>query len=182
MEALTLDVDGDVQSIAPYTEGKLLMIVNNYDADPVTTTLCLYDIENEEAAELGALPTQDYSTPSGISYDEARGKLYYVLSGSVWRMDVTEDGLGEPEEFGDMPLGYASGNGVVYGDLYVLANYDAVIGRDVTLDQAPPSACAWQTAAMKTPSARPITVSLTSIRNTWSPSLLRSTRITCCKA
>ncbi|MFQ9447538.1 MAG: hypothetical protein ACLR4A_09465 [Christensenellales bacterium] len=76
METLTLDVDGDVQSIAPYTEGKLLMIVNNYDADPVTTTLCLYDIENEEATELGALPTQDYSTPSGISYDEARGKLY----------------------------------------------------------------------------------------------------------
>lgn len=109
VETLTLDVDGDVQSIAPYTEGKLLMIVNNYDADPVTTTLCLYDIENEEAAELGALPTADYDTPSGISYDEARGKLYYVLSGSVWRMDVTEDGLGEPEEFGDMPLGYASG-------------------------------------------------------------------------
>ena len=137
VETLTLDVDGDVQSIAPYTEGKLLMIVNNYDADPVTTTLCLYDIENEEAAELGALPTADYDTPSGISYDEARGKLYYVLSGSVWRMDVTEDGLGEPEEFGDMPLGYASGNGVVYGDLYVLAGSDAVIGRDVTLDKLP---------------------------------------------
>ena len=50
-------------------------------------------------------------------------------------MDVTEDGLGEPEEFGDMPLSYASGNGVVYGDLYVLADYDAVIGRDVTLDK-----------------------------------------------
>ena len=137
VETLTLDVDGDVQSITPYTEGKLLMIVNNYDADPVTTTLCLYDIENEEAAELGALPTADYDTPFGISYDEARGKLYYVLSGSVWRMDVTEDGLGEPEEFGDMPLGYAGGNGVVYGDLYVLANYDAVIGRDVTLDKLP---------------------------------------------
>ena len=137
VETLTLDVDGDVQSIAPYTEGKLLMIVNNYDADPVTTTLCLYDIENEEATELGALPTADYDTPSGISYDEARGKLYYVLSGSVWRMDVTEDGLGEPEEFGDMPLSYASGNGVVYGDLYVLADYDAVIGRDVTLDKLP---------------------------------------------
>ena len=33
VETLTLDVDGDVQSITPYTEGKLLMIVNNYDAD-----------------------------------------------------------------------------------------------------------------------------------------------------
>ena len=137
VETLTLDVDGDVQSIVPYTEGKLLMIVNNYDVDPITTTLWIYDVENEEATELGALPTADYDTPNGISYDEARGKLYYVLSGSVWRMDVSEDGLGEPEEFGDMPLTYASGNGVVYGDLYVLASYDAVVGRDVTLDKLP---------------------------------------------
>ena len=137
VETLTLDVDGDVQSIAPYTEGKLLMIVNNYDVDPITTTLWIYDVENEEVTELGALPTADYDTPNGISYDEARGKLYYVLSGSVWRMDVSEDGLGEPEEFGDMPLTYASGNGVVYGDLYVLASYDAVVGRDVTLDKLP---------------------------------------------
>ena len=137
VETLTLDVDGDVQSITPYTEGKLLMTVVDYTTETPSTTLWLYDIENEEAAELGALPTADYDTPFGISYDEARGKLYYVLSGSVWRMDVTEDGLGEPEEFGDMPLGYAGGNGVVYGDLYVLANYDAVIGRDVTLDKLP---------------------------------------------
>ena len=63
--------------------------------------------------------------------------MYYVLSGSVWRVDVSEDGLGEPEEFGDMPLTYANGNGVVYGDLYVLASYDAVVGRDVTLDKLP---------------------------------------------
>ena len=63
--------------------------------------------------------------------------MYYVLSGSVWRIDVGEDGLGEPEEFGDMPLTYANGNGVVYGDLYVLASYDAVVGRDVTLDKLP---------------------------------------------
>lgn len=137
VEALTLDVDGDVNSIAPYTEGKLLMVVNNYDSDPITTTLWIYDIENEEADELGALPTEDYNTPDGVAYDAARGKLYYVLSGSVWRMDVTEDGLGEPEEFGDMPLSYASGNGVVYGDLYVLSSYDAVVGRDVTLDKLP---------------------------------------------
>ena len=137
VETLTLDVDGDVNSIAPYTEGKLLMVVNNYDVDPIATTLWIYDIENEEADELGALPTADYNTPDGIAYDAARGKLYYVLSGSVWRMDVSEDGLGEPEEFGDMPLSYASGNGVVYGDLYVLASYDAVVGRDVTLDKLP---------------------------------------------
>ena len=137
VDTVTLDTDYQIDSISPYTEGKLLMIVNNYDADPVTTTLCLYDIENEEATELGALPTQDYSTPNGISYDEARGKMYYVLSGSVWRVDVSEDGLGEPEEFGDMPLTYANGNGVVYGDLYVLASYDAVVGRDVTLDKLP---------------------------------------------
>ena len=36
-----------------------------------------------------------------------------------------------------MPLSYANGNGVVYGDLYVRASYDAVVGRDVTLDKLP---------------------------------------------
>ena len=137
METLTVDVDGDVQNIAPYTEGKLLMTVGDYTTETPSTTLWLYDIENEEAAELGALPTNGYETPDGLAYDEARGKMYYVLSCSVWRMDVSEDGLGEPEEFGDMPLSYASGNGVVYGDLYVLASYDAVVGRDVTLDKLP---------------------------------------------
>ena len=137
VETLTVDVDGDVQNIAPYTEGKLLMTVGDYTTETPSTTLWLYDIENEEAAELGALPTSGYQTPAGLAYDEARGKMYYVLSGSVWRMDVSEDGLGEPEEFGDMPLSYANGNGVVYGDLYVLASYDAVVGRDVTLDKLP---------------------------------------------
>ena len=137
VETLTVDVDGDVQNIAPYTEGKLLMTVGDYTTETPSTTLWLYDVENEEAAELGALPTNGYETPSGLAYDEARGKMYYVLSGSVWRIDVSEDGLGEPEEFGDMPLSYANGNGVVYGDLYVLASYDAVVGRDVTLDKLP---------------------------------------------
>ena len=137
VEALTVDVDGDVQNIAPYTEGKLLMTVVDYTTETPSTKLWLYDIENEEAAELGALPTSGYQTPAGLAYDEARGKMYYVLSGSVWRIDVGEDGLGESEEFGDMPLTYANGNGVVYGDLYVLASYDAVVGRDVTLDKLP---------------------------------------------
>lgn len=137
VEALTVDVDGDVQNIAPYTEGKLLMTVVDYTTETPSTTLWLYDIENEEATELGALPTSGYQTPDGLAYDEARGKMYYVLAGSVWRIDVGEDGLGEPEEFGDMPLMYANGNGVVYGDLYVLASYDAVVGRDVTLDKLP---------------------------------------------
>ena len=137
VETLTVDVDGDVQNIAPYTEGKLLMTVVDYTTETPSTTLWLYDIENEEAAELGALPTNGYETPDGLAYDEARGKMYYVLAGSVWRVDVSEDGRGEPEEFGDMPLSYASGNGVVYGDLYVLASYDVVVGRDVTLDKLP---------------------------------------------
>ena len=137
VETLTVDVDGDVQNIAPYTEGKLLMTVGDYTTETPSTTLWLYDIENEEAAELGALPTNGYEMPSRLAYDEARGKMYYVLSGSVWRVDVSEDGLGEPEEFGDMPLTYANGNGVVYGELYVLASYDAVVGRDVTLDKLP---------------------------------------------
>ena len=49
-------MDGDVQNIAPYTEGKLLMTVGDYTTETPSTTLWLYDIENEEATELGALP------------------------------------------------------------------------------------------------------------------------------
>ena len=61
MEALTVDVDGDVENIAPYTEGKLLMTVGDYTTETPSTTLWLYDIENEEAAELGAPPDERLS-------------------------------------------------------------------------------------------------------------------------
>ena len=38
VEALTVDVDGDVQNIAPYTEGKLLMTVGDYTTETPSTT------------------------------------------------------------------------------------------------------------------------------------------------
>ena len=64
--------------------------------------------------------------------------IYYVLGGSVWRMPVSEDGMGEPQEFGDMPLEvYTDSSAVVLGDLYIIASYDGVVGRDVTLEKLP---------------------------------------------
>ena len=139
VETLTLDVDGDVQSIAPYTEGKLLMIGSNYNVDPVETALLVYDTQTEEITELGKMPRDGYNTPSAICYDEARSKVYYVLSGSVWRMDISDDGFGTPEEFGDMPLeSYSNSVAVMMGDWYILSSYDGVVGRDVTLDKMPP--------------------------------------------
>lgn len=138
VESMTLDFDGDVQSISPYTEGKLLMVVLDYDKDPMETILYAYDVEAEEATQLGILPQENYYTPCAIAYDAARNKIYYTLSGSVWRMDISEEGLGEAEEFGDMPLSiYDSDVGIVIGDLYVVSSSDGVIGRDVTIDKLP---------------------------------------------
>lgn len=139
VDAMTLDTDYQVDSISPYTEGKLLMIGSNYNVDPVETALLVYDTQSEEITELGKMPRDGYNTPSAICYDEARSKVYYVLSGSVWRMDISDDGFGTPEEFGDMPLeSYSNSVAVMMGDWYILSSYDGVVGRDVTLDKMPP--------------------------------------------
>lgn len=139
VDTVTLDTDYQVDSISPYTEGKLLMIGSNYDVDPVETALLVYDTQTEEITELGKMPRDGYNTPSAICYDEARSKVYYVLSGSVWRMDISDDGFGTPEEFGDMPLeSYSNSVAVMMGDWYILSSYDGVVGRDVTLDKMPP--------------------------------------------
>lgn len=139
VDTVTLDTDYQVDSISPYTEGKLLMIGSNYNVDPVETALLVYDTQSEEITELGKMPRDGYNTPSAICYDEARSKVYYVLSGSVWRMDISDDGFGTPEEFGDMPLeSYSNSVAVMMGDWYILSSYDGVVGRDVTLDKMPP--------------------------------------------
>lgn len=139
VDAVTLDTDYQIDSISPYTEGKLLMIGSNYNVDPVETALLVYDTQTEEITELGKMPRDGYNTPSAICYDEARSKVYYVLSGSVWRMDISDDGFGTPEEFGDMPLeSYSNSVAVMMGDWYILSSYDGVVGRDVTLDKMPP--------------------------------------------
>lgn len=139
VDTVTLDTDYQVDSISPYTEGKLLMIGSNYNVDPIETALLVYDTQTEEITELGKMPRDGYNTPSTICYDEARSKVYYVLSGSVWRMDISDDGFGTPEEFGDMPLeSYSNSVAVMMGDWYILSSYDGVVGRDVTLDKMPP--------------------------------------------
>lgn len=139
VDTVTLDTDYQVDSISPYTEGKLLMIGSNYNVDPIETALLVYDTQTEEITELGKMPRDGYNTPSAICYDEARSKVYYVLSGSVWRMDISDDGFGTPEEFGDMPLeSYSNSVAVMMGDWYILSSYDGVVGRDVTLDKMPP--------------------------------------------
>ena len=138
MDVLYLDTDKEIRSMAPFTEGKLLLVAYDYNTDPITVSLMAYDIESQELTELGVMPNDSWSGPTGICYDEARGKIYYVQSGSVWRMDVSEEGLGDPEEFGDMPLEiYSDATPVLMGDLYIVSSYEGVVGRDVTLDKLP---------------------------------------------
>ena len=137
VEALTLDTDNDVSGMAPFSEGRLLLVTTRY-GDSVEAELMVCDPVSEELTSLGALPCDGWDVPAGIVYDEARGMVYYKLGGSVWRMPVSEDGLGEPQEFGDMPLDvYADASAAVLGDLYILSSYDGVVGRDVTAEKLP---------------------------------------------
>ena len=137
VDTMPLDSDGEIMSVTAYDEGRLLMVEVNYDEEP-RVNLLVYDIGEEEMTALGTLPALGYNTPAGICYDEARARMYYVMGGSVWRVDVSDDGVGEPEEFGDMPLELWSDAGaVMLGDLYVISCYYGVLGRDVTVEQLP---------------------------------------------
>jgi len=138
VDPLSLDTDNEIVGLSPFTEGKLLMVQTDYTTDQGTSTLVAYDIESEEMTTLGELPRSGWDAPNAVTFDEGRGMLYYVLAGSVWRMAVGEDGLGEPEEFGDMPLDiYSNSVGVLLDDWYILSSYDGIVGRDVTLDKLP---------------------------------------------
>ncbi len=137
VEFLPVDMDY-LMCMSAFDEDRLLMVEMNYGANSTECDLVLYDIDSGDTTTLGVLPTTGYASPSAICYDSERGKLYYTLSGSVWRMDVSEDGIGEPEEFGDMPLqDYSNTSGVLMGDLYIVSSYDGVVGRDVTIEKMP---------------------------------------------
>lgn len=138
VEPMELDTDNEIVGLSPFTEGKLLIIEVDYSSEEGAASLLVYDVESEELTSLGELPRANWNVPAAIAYDEERGMIYYVLSGSVWRMTVSEDGMGEPEEFGDMPLDiYTDSSAVLLGDLYILSSYDGVVGRDVTIDKLP---------------------------------------------
>ena len=123
--------------MASFTGGKLLLVTTRY-GESLEAELMLYDLASEELTSLGALPCDGWDAPAGIAYDAARGMICYVLGGSVWRMPVSEDGMGEPQEFGDMPLDvYTDSGAVVLGDLYIISSYDGVVGRDVTAEKLP---------------------------------------------
>lgn len=137
-EVMDLYIDYEVSSIAPFTQGKLLMVANDYTVDPIKTVLLTYDLDAQEANELGELPSKNVSSPCAVVYDEARSRIYYALAGSVWRMDVSESGLGKAQEFADMPLEvYSDSMGVLLGDWYILCSYQGVVGRNVTNEALP---------------------------------------------
>ncbi len=138
VDRLTVDWDlssGSIGSIAPFGDGQLLLIVDDYNGDKPVTDLLVFDPESEETEKLGEMPTIDWETPTALCYDPERGMIYYTLAGSVWRMPLTEEGLGEAEEFADMPVQIS--NAALLGDLYVTSGFDGVIGRDVTVEKAP---------------------------------------------
>lgn len=135
-DSFTLDIEGELSGIAAFDEGRLLLTAYQFDQE-LTASLYLYDTGSGEATLLGALPVGS-EMPMGLCYDAARSRIYYVQDGCVWRADVSETGVGEPEAFSDMPLEiYSDASPVLLGDLYVLASYEGVVGRDVTAERMP---------------------------------------------
>ncbi len=137
VNTMTLDVDGEIDSMTRYKDGQLLLTMMNYDSDPVVVNLVVYDVTTQETTLLGEMPRDGWQSPLGICYDEQRSRIYYSLAGSMWRIDITDAGLGTPEEFSDMPMNDGSANVVLMDDLYIMAGYDAIIGRDVTQEKMP---------------------------------------------
>lgn len=137
VNTMNLDVDGEIDSMTRYKDGQLLLTMMNYDSDPVVVNLVVYDVTTQETTLLGEMPRDGWQSPLGICYDEQRSRIYYSLAGSMWRIDITDAGLGTPEEFSDMPMSDGSANVVLMDDLYIMAGYDAIIGRDVTQEKMP---------------------------------------------
>lgn len=139
VDPLALDTDLEIDSMSSFGEGKLLLVGSDYTGDALATRLMLYDVQSEELTVLGDVPSSGgWNGPAGLCYDEARGMLYYAQGGSVWRCTIGQEGIGEPEEFGDMPLeAYSDAQAVLLGDLYIISSYDGVVGRDVTAQKLP---------------------------------------------
>lgn len=138
LDILELDIEGEIQSMSPFTEGKLLLIEVNYNVEPMTSSLLAYDIEAEEVTVLGELPRIGYESPAALAFDAEKNQLIYVLSGSVWRMPVTEAGLGTPEEFSDMPLDIYSDSAAVLMDrYYIVSSYEGVVARNIDVEKMP---------------------------------------------
>lgn len=137
-DVLTLETQTDIASMAPFGEGRLLLVGVDYTGEKMATKLLLYDIAQESLTELGDVPCEGWNMPAGLCFDEARGLLYYTMGGSVWRCAVSEDGVGEPAEFADMPLEvYSDAAAVLLDDLYIVSSYEGVVGRDVTAEKLP---------------------------------------------
>ena len=139
VDRIQMDMEGGISGISAFDEWRLLMTQTLWNDGEYDTMLGLFDVDEEEATTLGEIETIGYNTPAALCYDAERAMLYYVQAGSVWRMPVSEDSLGTPQQFGDMPLEvYSDAGAVMLGDLYIISSYQGVIGRDVTIEELPP--------------------------------------------
>lgn len=137
-EVLSIDMAGDLFSISPYADGKLLIASVDSDSEETMTKLYAYEVESNALTHLGDLHHKNNQPPNAILCDASRGKILYTLSGSVWRADVAEDALGESEEFGDMPLDVYNGTAaLLLNQWYILAGDESIVARDVELGKSP---------------------------------------------
>ncbi len=170
VENIYLDTDVEFSGIVPYSDSELLLFGRVYDEHGMSTAVFLYNVDSDSLTTLGTLDSENGQN-FGICYDPQRQQLYYVQDGSLWRVSVSDAGVGEAEPFADVPISvYNEAQSVLLGDLYVISGADAVIGRDVTAQQMTRSI--WSSRKLPSPalSVQPISTSTRHTRNTPSPS------------
>ena len=96
VDTVTLDTDYQIDSISPYTEGKLLMIGSNYDVDPVETALLVYDTQKSRCRKRkstswarcrGTAITR--RAPSAMTRRAARFTMCFPEASGAWTSATT---------------------------------------------------------------------------------------------
>lgn len=124
----------DVQSLAKYKDGQLLLMCVDYSQDEPDSRFVVYDPETEEMTELCSVHYPNYCMPNGIAYSEENDRIYYCYGGGVIALNPE---TGETEQVNDVP-DIGSNCGVMLdGGYYAVYNYNALFVRNVDPSQQP---------------------------------------------
>lgn len=129
-------IDGEIISIAPYADGRLLL--QQYADDSYQRIrFSSYDPATDETEPLCEADAPQYSSFEGIACDFESGAVYYTREGEIFELNLQ---TGESDEaITDMPGTMYSGGvcAVLRGGYYASAAYDCYIFRNLNPEQKP---------------------------------------------
>lgn len=86
---------GDIYALTPYTEGRALIEVYDYD-QPTAARFYTYDPATDTSEELGTVEIEEYEPLGTLACDPANGDVYCVKGGEIRSIDLTTGQLGDP--------------------------------------------------------------------------------------